>query len=127
MLAVFTCALPFCVSKGKSSEVTTTNIRPKSLAASRSKPLRTQNLKFLLYYVKLHCVMLETVFDVNWLDLFSSISLHPDISIHILRTDFTSFYCGTYNENLYDGQELLKFLIISIIPISLTFDPWVIL
>ena len=71
--------------------------------------------------------MPETVFDVNWLDLFSSISLHPDISIHILRTDFTSFYCGTYNENLYDGQELLKLLIISIIPISLTFDPWVIL
>ena len=53
--------------------------------------------------------------------------LHPNISVHILQTDLSTFPVAMTRRILFDNQELLKLVIISIILTTLTLDSRVIL
>ena len=54
-------------------------------------------------------------------------NLCPNISMHILLTSLSTFSRGADKENLFNNQELSKFMIISFILITYTFDSRVIL
>ena len=54
-------------------------------------------------------------------------NLCPNISMHILLTSLSTFSRGADKENLFNNQELSKFMIISFIIITYTFDSRLIL
>ena len=53
--------------------------------------------------------------------------LHRNISMHILLTVLNTFLLCAGRENLFNNQEVLKFVIIAFILITLMFDSGVIL